>query len=188
MLRSLVGSEMCIRDSINAEYGGPAGSMADDPPTPVSAAARSQIRQGQNLTITVPKDTKHSSDLPSPSEFDLSDLPPADELAELGGLSGSLDSEGGPPTPVSRAAREAIVIQREKLDKDAQPLTPVSRSGRQAALRKQASANIHAIVIEQELDKDVQPLTPVSRSGRQAALRKQASANSAAQSRAGKQA
>eukprot|EP00658_Telonema_sp_P-2_P054193 TRINITY_DN43129_c0_g1_i1.p1 TRINITY_DN43129_c0_g1~~TRINITY_DN43129_c0_g1_i1.p1 ORF type:complete len:347 (-),score=84.96 TRINITY_DN43129_c0_g1_i1:277-1206(-) len=32
MLRSLVGSEMCIRDSINAEYGGcQTGSMTDEP-------------------------------------------------------------------------------------------------------------------------------------------------------------
>eukprot|EP00658_Telonema_sp_P-2_P027502 TRINITY_DN2121_c0_g1_i4.p2 TRINITY_DN2121_c0_g1~~TRINITY_DN2121_c0_g1_i4.p2 ORF type:complete len:118 (+),score=13.91 TRINITY_DN2121_c0_g1_i4:150-503(+) len=31
MLRSLVGSEMCIRDSINAEYGGPFWNLMDQP-------------------------------------------------------------------------------------------------------------------------------------------------------------
>eukprot|EP00658_Telonema_sp_P-2_P014666 TRINITY_DN1557_c0_g1_i3.p1 TRINITY_DN1557_c0_g1~~TRINITY_DN1557_c0_g1_i3.p1 ORF type:complete len:393 (-),score=99.40 TRINITY_DN1557_c0_g1_i3:401-1453(-) len=57
MLRSLVGSEMCIRDSINAEYGGEKYSaMGDESPAdkPVVPA------EGEGQSIENGKDASHS--------------------------------------------------------------------------------------------------------------------------------
>eukprot|EP00658_Telonema_sp_P-2_P041768 TRINITY_DN2990_c0_g2_i13.p1 TRINITY_DN2990_c0_g2~~TRINITY_DN2990_c0_g2_i13.p1 ORF type:complete len:332 (+),score=37.67 TRINITY_DN2990_c0_g2_i13:92-1087(+) len=60
MLRSLVGSEMCIRDSINAEYGKPGFCMAEPHPNrPVRVAPPSPLPHAGSRV-------KHSFKLPIP--------------------------------------------------------------------------------------------------------------------------